>query len=88
MPGVADLAVGVACVEQAPQPDAAGVGDVLGRRHQQLARPVEGVVLAAAVPQGLVLDPAADLVEGVVAQSHDVERVRDLLGVRQRRLER
>ena len=31
VPGVADLAVGVACVEQAPQPDAAVVGDGLRR---------------------------------------------------------
>ena len=32
-------------------------------------------------PGGLLLDSAAGLVEGVVAQPHDVERVRDLLRV-------
>ena len=40
----------------------------------------------AAVPKGLVLDSAADLVEGGVGQPHDVERVRDLSGVGQRDL--
>ena len=80
VPGVSDLAVGFARVEQAPQSGAARVDDVLRRRHEQFARPVQLVVAAAAVAQRLVLDPAAHVVEGVVAQPHDVERVRDLSG--------
>ena len=35
-------------------------------------------MFVAAVSQGLVLDPAADLVEGVVGQPHHMERVSDL----------
>ena len=80
VPGVSDLAVGVAGVEQASQSVAARVGDVLRRRHELLAGPVQRVVFAAAVAQRLVLDPAAHVVEGVVAQPHDVEGVRDLSG--------
>ena len=50
--------------------------------------PVQRVVFAAAVAQRLVLDPAAHVVEGVVAQPHDVERVRDLSGFGHRGVER
>ena len=88
VPGVADLAVGVSGVEQAAQLGVSVVGDALRCHHEELAGPVEGVVLVAAVSQRLVLDSAADLVEGVVAQPHDVERVRDLSGLGQRRVER
>ena len=45
-------------------------------------------MFVAAVAEGLVLDPAADLVEGVVAQPHHVERVRDLFRLGRRRVER
>ena len=45
-------------------------------------------MLAAAVSQRLVLDPAADFVEGVVAQPHDVEGVSDLSGFGHRGVER
>jgi len=43
---------------------------------------------AAAVSQGLVLDPAAELVEGVIAQPTTWNGSRDLVRVRQRHLER
>ena len=82
-----DFAVGVAGVEQVPQPDAAGVGGLLGRGHQQFAGPIQGVVLAAAVAEGPLLHSAADLVEGGVAQPHHMERVRDLGRVGQRGVE-
>ena len=42
MPGVADLAVGVSGVEQAPQAGVSVLGDVLRRRHEQLAEPSHG----------------------------------------------
>ncbi len=87
VPGVFDFAVGVAGVEQVPQPDAAGVGGLLGRGHQQFAGPIQGVVLAAAVAEGPLLHSAADLVEGGVAQPHHMERVRDLGRVGQRGVE-
>lgn len=55
---------------------------------EQLAGPIQGVVLAAAVCEGLLSDSAADLDEGVVAQPHDGEGVRDLRRVRQSFVER
>ena len=88
VPGQADLAFGVACIEQSPQPDPPVVGDALRGRHEQFADPVQRVVFAAAVPERVVLDSAADLVKGVVAQPYDVERVRDLLRGGRRRVER
>ena len=51
VPGVADLSVGIAGIEQAPQPDASGVGDLLGRGDQELAGPIQRVVRAAAMAQ-------------------------------------
>ena len=42
---------------------------------QHPADAVERVPGAAAVPEGVLLDPAADLVHGVEAELHHVERV-------------
>ncbi len=42
---------------------------------------IQRVVLAAPMAEGLVLDPAADLVEAAVGDPHDMERVGDPAGV-------
>ena len=44
---------------------------------QHAPNPVERVAGAAAVPEGVLLDPAADLVHGVEAELHHVEGVQD-----------
>ena len=44
-------------------------------------------MFAAAVAQCVVLDPAAYLVDAVVRQADHVERIGDLVGLRQRHLE-
>jgi hypothetical protein len=49
-------------------------GVVLGAAAQQPADPVERVVLAAAVPEGLLLDPA-DLIHPGESEPGDVEGV-------------
>ena len=51
------------------------------------AAPDTGVTFAAAVTQGVVLDPSARLVNGVVAQTDRMERISDLTGVWQRHIE-
>ena len=84
VPGVAYLAVGVACGEQAPQLGAASFGDAFGGFEQQPAYPVEGVVLGAPPAGGLVLHAAAHVVDRRVGELDDVERVGDLSGVGQR----
>jgi len=55
---------------------------LLGHR-QQSAGPVEGVTLAATVPEHLVLDPAPGLVHPLVGQLDDVELVGHLGGAGQ-----
>jgi hypothetical protein len=56
-------------------------GEVLGSVAQQPADPVERVSLVAAVSQGFLLDPAADLVDDLGAEFDDVEGVQDRDGV-------
>ena len=51
-------------------------------RNEQPSYPIERVVFAAAVTQGVVLDPAPCLVNCVVAQTDHMERVSDLPSVR------
>ena len=55
---------------------------------EQFARPIQRVVFVAAMAKGLVLDSAAHFVECAVGEFHDVERVSDLLRVRERGVER
>ena len=58
VPRHAHLAPGIDGVQQAQQPAAAPVVETLIRAGEQSAGPVERVVLAAPVAEGLVLDPA------------------------------
>ena len=48
---------------------------------------VERVGLAAPMTERLVLHPASTLIQHLVGEAHDVERVRDLDGVREHRVE-
>src|SRR5690606_23730181 len=68
MPRGAGLAPGIAGVEQSEQLGAALVVEPFVGLGQQPAGPVERIVLAAPVAEGLVLDAAADLVEALVRQ--------------------
>lgn len=88
MPRSADLAPGVAGVEQTEQLRAGAVVEALVGHGQQAPRSVEGVGLVAPVAEGVVLHSAADFVEALVGQLHHVEGVRDLGGVGQHRVER
>ena len=51
---------------------------------QQTSRPIQGIVPAAAAAEGVVLGAPAHLVDAVVGQADDVERVGDLAGPRER----
>jgi hypothetical protein len=77
-------------VTRAQEPDASGLTvlvESFGGHGEQLASPVERVVPAAAVPEGLVLDPAPALVDFLVGQLDQMERVGDLGRPGQRRVE-
>lgn len=75
-------AVGVAGAQRGNQPRAGVVGEPIGAATQPTPDPVERIVSAATVPGGVLLDPAAYLIEAGQAQSHDVEGVQhpDRLG--------
>ena len=51
------------------------VGEPLGRAAEHVPDAVERVTGAATVPEGLLLDAATDLIDGVPGQRHDVEGV-------------
>jgi len=82
LPGDEHLVVGVAAAQAVGQPLPLAFGQVPGGAVQDVADPVERVAGAAAVPEGVLLDPAADLVHGLGGELDDVERVqhRDRLG--------
>ena len=75
MPRQADFAVWVAGGEQAAEFGAAAFAEAFVGGDQQAARPIEGVVFAAPVAEGVVLDSGAHLVDAVVGEADDVERV-------------
>ena len=80
-PGDGDLEVGVAGVKAGFDPlDLAG-GERVGAGAQGVADPVERVVLAAAVAEQFLLDPAAGLLHRLEAELDDVEGVQDGGGV-------
>ena len=53
------------------------------RDEKLTADPVQGVAPPASMPESLLLDAAADLIEGGVGQTHGVEVIHHQLGVRQ-----
>ncbi len=65
----------VAGFEMLVEPGGLLVGELLDPGHQGAAEPIERIVLLSASVQGLLLDPAADPVEGLRAELDDVERV-------------
>jgi hypothetical protein len=81
--GAADLLVRVAGRERRLEPGDAGLVEPFVGHDQQLAHPVQRVVLAAAVTERGLLHPAAHVVERGVSQLGDVGVVKDQLGVAQ-----
>lgn len=79
--GGADFAPSVAGVEAALEPVPASLVEVLAGDEQQPADAVEGVALAAPMPDGLLLSAAAHVVDGLVRETHDAEPVEVELGV-------
>jgi len=65
LPGDQDLVVGVAAAQAVDQPVPLPVGQVVRAGAQDVADTVERVVLVPAVPQGVLLDAAADLIQGL-----------------------
>jgi len=74
-PGTADLLVVVAGLKPGEHPCQGSIGVVFDAAAQQPPDPIQRVVTIAAVAQRLLLHPAADLVEGVQAEPHHMERV-------------
>ena len=68
----------------------AGQPGLLARREalppgaENMADAVERVALAASVAEGLLLDPAADVIDGRTGELDDMERVQHAGGVRVR----
>jgi site-specific DNA-cytosine methylase len=87
VPGEADFAAGVAGCEQAAEFGVGAPVEAFVRGEQQPPDPIQGVVFAAAVAEGVVLDSAADLVDAVVGEADHMERIRDLPGAGQRAVE-
>jgi hypothetical protein len=81
------LTAGITRFEQAQQPAAATVVEAFVCVGQESPVPVERVGLVAPGPEGLLLDPAAHLVELGVGQLHQGERVGDLHGVGEHRVQ-
>ena len=59
VPGCAYLPVGVTGIEEATQPCLTAVADPLMRGGEEAAYPIQRVILAASVSQGLVLDSSS-----------------------------
>ena len=74
---VGHLAVGVADVEPREHPGEAGRVEVFISGEEPAADPTERVTLVAAMAQGGVLHPAANLVQRRVGQPDDVEAIDD-----------
>src|SRR5215218_10774048 len=84
LPGGRDLPEGVADGQCRAQPCSTAASELLGRCQQQLANTVQRVTLAAAVAEGGLLDPSADLVDHQVGQPDGVEVVHDHPGMGKR----
>lgn len=87
MPGGADLAGGVAGFEEAEQAAVTVAVEAFTGDREQASGPIQRVALASPVAACVVLHPTADLVEGLVGETHDVERIGDLGRLRQHRVE-
>ena len=67
--------MGVAAFQAVGQSGPLPLGQVPGGAVQDVADPVEGVAGVSAVPQGVLLDAAADLVHRLGGELDDVERI-------------
>jgi hypothetical protein len=76
-PPAEDLVVRVAGSQTEQHPLDAVVVEAFSSGEHEFADPVQGVVLAAALAEGLVLDPAADLVQAPVGDTDHVKRISD-----------
>jgi hypothetical protein len=74
-PGGGDLTTLVAGLDAARQPRPCVGGKVLGAAARHPADPVQRVVAAAPKPAGLLLHPAAHVVDGGKPEPHDVEGI-------------
>jgi hypothetical protein len=88
LPGGRHLATRVTGGKPSAQPRSSPAGELLGGRQQQLADPVQRVMLAAPVAQGGLLHAMADLVDHRVGQLDGVEVVHDHGGVAERGCQR
>src|SRR3546814_240269 len=78
VPRRADLALGIASFEQPGQLGVTALVETFVGLRQEPPCAVERVVLAAPMTEGLVLHPASALVQLLVGQLGDVERISDL----------
>ena len=81
LPGDLDLDVLLTMRERVVKARLLPVGEVLPPGAEDVADAVERVALAAAVAQGVALDAAADVINGLGAEFDSVERVQDGDGV-------
>ncbi len=75
--------MGIADAKPEQHPLVAPFIEALGAGQQQLADPVQGVGLAAAVAEGLVLHPSAHGIQAAVGDAHHVERIGHPFGMGQ-----
>ena len=73
----------ITSIEQSQEACLAAVADTFVGGGEEAAYPIEGVTLASSVAQSLVGDSASYLVETLVREADDVERVSYLPGVGQ-----
>ena len=69
---------GVACGEQAAEFGVGVFAEPFLSRNEQPPRPIERVVFAAAVAEGVVLGSTPCLVEAVVGETDHMKRISDL----------
>ena len=74
-------------VEESEQLLASVLAESFARHGEKSTRPVEGIVLMAAVSEDLVLNATTALVDLLVGELHYMKRVRDLAGPGQRLVE-
>ena len=84
-PGAEELVVRVTDAQAEQHPSRALLVEAFGAGEQQLADPKQRIAFAASMAEGLVLDPAADLVDAAVPDPHHMKRVGHPAGVSQTR---
>ena len=81
LPGDVDLDVLLALRERGIEPGLLPVGESFLPGAEDVADPVERITSASAVPEGVLLDAAADLIDRGGAELDDVERVEHRDGI-------